>query len=264
MLAAGVSLGGNALMRWAEEAGAGSARALVSAVASICAPLDLAAGGAAIGRGFNRLVYTRMFLSTHEAQGAGQAGAASRACSTASRCWRRATSTPSTTCSPRRCTAFATPTTTGARGSAKPHLHAIRIPALVLNATQRPVRAGGQPAAPGRGRRARHAVAAGARRARRLPAGRAARPCARHARARRRLAGAASEPLNYSGAADPRQNEPHGRHRQTGPRQVAQRAALLRLAGPGCARQLVHARRPHAGHGALPGRPRARCSSTTS
>ena len=34
------------------------------AVASISAPLDLAAGGAAIGRGFNRLVYTRMFLST--------------------------------------------------------------------------------------------------------------------------------------------------------------------------------------------------------
>ena len=28
------------------------------------APLDLAAGGAAIGRGFNRLVYTRMFLRT--------------------------------------------------------------------------------------------------------------------------------------------------------------------------------------------------------
>jgi predicted alpha/beta-fold hydrolase len=30
----------------------------VSAVASVCAPLDLAAGGEAIGRGFNKLVYT--------------------------------------------------------------------------------------------------------------------------------------------------------------------------------------------------------------
>jgi predicted alpha/beta-fold hydrolase len=62
VLAAGVSLGGNALMRWASEAGA-TASGVVSAVASVCAPLDLAAGGEAIGRGFNRLVYTRMFLA---------------------------------------------------------------------------------------------------------------------------------------------------------------------------------------------------------
>ena len=63
VLAAGVSLGGNALMRWASEAGA-TASGVVSAVASVSAPLDLAAGGEAIGRGFNRLVYTRMFLAT--------------------------------------------------------------------------------------------------------------------------------------------------------------------------------------------------------
>ena len=35
---------------------------VVRAVAAVCSPLDLAAGGHAIGRGFNRLVYTRMFL----------------------------------------------------------------------------------------------------------------------------------------------------------------------------------------------------------
>ena len=34
------------------------------AVAAVCSPIDLAAGGWAIGRGFNRLVYTRMFLRT--------------------------------------------------------------------------------------------------------------------------------------------------------------------------------------------------------
>jgi predicted alpha/beta-fold hydrolase len=34
----------------------------VRAIASVCAPLDLAAGGHAIGRGFNRMVYTRMFM----------------------------------------------------------------------------------------------------------------------------------------------------------------------------------------------------------
>lgn len=63
IVAVGVSLGGNALMRWAGEMEASAARVL-AAVASVCAPLDLAAGGHAIGRGFNRLVYTRMFLNT--------------------------------------------------------------------------------------------------------------------------------------------------------------------------------------------------------
>ena len=59
--AIGISLGGNALMRWAEEAGS-SAGASVRAVAAVCSPLDLAASGKAIGQGFNRQVYTRMFL----------------------------------------------------------------------------------------------------------------------------------------------------------------------------------------------------------
>jgi len=59
--AIGISLGGNALMRWAGEAGH-SACATVRAIAAVCAPLDLAASGAAMGRGFNRQVYTRMFL----------------------------------------------------------------------------------------------------------------------------------------------------------------------------------------------------------
>lgn len=63
LVAAGVSLGGNALMRWAGEHG-GAARQHVDAVAAICSPLDLAESGKAIGRGFNRQVYTRMFLRT--------------------------------------------------------------------------------------------------------------------------------------------------------------------------------------------------------
>ncbi|MEY3409377.1 MAG: hypothetical protein RIS02_1104 [Pseudomonadota bacterium] len=61
LVAAGVSLGGNALMRWAGEHGQ-EAFKQVKAVASICSPLDLAASGKAIGEGFNRQVYTRMFL----------------------------------------------------------------------------------------------------------------------------------------------------------------------------------------------------------
>ena len=61
VVAAGVSLGGNALMRWTAEQGA-QAKTCVDAVASICSPLDLMASGRAIGQGFNRQVYTRMFL----------------------------------------------------------------------------------------------------------------------------------------------------------------------------------------------------------
>lgn len=63
LVAVGVSLGGNALLRWAGEMGQAAAQT-VRAVAAVCSPLDLAAGGHAIGQGFNRLVYTRMFLSS--------------------------------------------------------------------------------------------------------------------------------------------------------------------------------------------------------
>jgi predicted alpha/beta-fold hydrolase len=61
LVSAGVSLGGNALMRWAVEHG-DSAAQTADAVASICSPLDLMQSGLAIGQGFNRHVYTRMFL----------------------------------------------------------------------------------------------------------------------------------------------------------------------------------------------------------
>jgi predicted alpha/beta-fold hydrolase len=61
LLTCGVSLGGNALARWLGEAGASAG--FVRGAAVVSAPLDLAAGGAALGRGFN-MVYTRMFLAT--------------------------------------------------------------------------------------------------------------------------------------------------------------------------------------------------------
>ncbi len=63
VMAVGVSLGGNALMRWAGEHGS-SANGVVTAAVAISAPLDLTASGHAMGRGFNRQVYTRMFLRT--------------------------------------------------------------------------------------------------------------------------------------------------------------------------------------------------------
>jgi uncharacterized protein len=63
LIAVGISLGGNALMRWAQEMGA-SASQIASAVASVCSPLDLAAAGHCIGSGLNRRIYTPMFLRT--------------------------------------------------------------------------------------------------------------------------------------------------------------------------------------------------------
>ena len=63
IVAVGISLGGNALLRWAQEMGA-TAGQTAAAVAAVSSPIDLSAGGRAIGDGFNRLVYTRMFLKT--------------------------------------------------------------------------------------------------------------------------------------------------------------------------------------------------------
>lgn len=59
--AAGISLGGNALLRWLGEFAEDTH--FVSAACAVSAPLDLAAGGAALSRGVN-LVYTRAFLQT--------------------------------------------------------------------------------------------------------------------------------------------------------------------------------------------------------
>ena len=63
--AAGVSLGGNALLKWAGEHGTAAAE-LVTGVAALCAPLDLAACGHHLANGFNR-IYTRHFLGTLKA-----------------------------------------------------------------------------------------------------------------------------------------------------------------------------------------------------
>lgn len=136
MLAAGVSLGGNALLRWAEEAGDQAARR-VRAVASISAPLDLAAGGAAIGRGFNRLVYTRMFLATMKpkalAKLAQHPGLFDREALLAARdlyAFDNIFTAP--------LHGFRDVDDYWSRGSSKPHLTDIRVPTLVVNALNDP------------------------------------------------------------------------------------------------------------------------------
>jgi predicted alpha/beta-fold hydrolase len=61
--AAGVSLGGNALLKWLGEQGAGAARLVRRAVA-VSAPIDLAASGHALDRALNRWLYAAHFLVT--------------------------------------------------------------------------------------------------------------------------------------------------------------------------------------------------------
>ncbi|MGZ5266923.1 MAG: YheT family hydrolase [Caldimonas sp.] len=136
IVAVGVSLGGNALLRYAEEAGA-SAGATLRAIAAVSAPLDLAAGAAAIGRGFGRQVYTRMFLRSMKpkallklAQHPGLFDAARLRRARDLREFDDVFTAP--------LHGFRDADDYYARGSAKPQLARIGIPALVLNARNDP------------------------------------------------------------------------------------------------------------------------------
>jgi predicted alpha/beta-fold hydrolase len=62
LYAAGVSLGGNALLKWLGEQG-NTARTIVRSAAAMSAPVDLHAAGTALEQGFN-MVYTKHFLVT--------------------------------------------------------------------------------------------------------------------------------------------------------------------------------------------------------
>jgi uncharacterized protein len=136
LYAAGVSLGGNALLRWAEEAGDSAART-ARAVAAISSPVDLAASGRAIGRGFNRQVYTRMFLRTMKPKALAKLvqhpGLFDRSRLLAA---RDLYEFDDVFTAPLH--GFRDTPDYWARASAKPHLHRIRIPALVLNARNDP------------------------------------------------------------------------------------------------------------------------------
>jgi len=136
LVAVGVSLGGNALLRWAEEAG-DSAAHTVSAVAAVCSPVDLMAGGHCIGRGFNRLVYTPMFLRTMVPK-ALQKLAQHPGLFDRERLLQARDLYEFDDVFTAPLHGFAGTDDYWSRGSAKPHLHRIRIPALVLNARNDP------------------------------------------------------------------------------------------------------------------------------
>jgi len=63
---AGVSIGGNVLLKWLGEQGK-AARSVITRAAAISAPFDLAAASDTLARGFNR-VYTRHFLNSLKAK----------------------------------------------------------------------------------------------------------------------------------------------------------------------------------------------------
>lgn len=136
LIAVGISLGGNALLRWAGEMGESAAQ-VVRAVAAVCSPLDLAAGGHAIGRGFNRLVYSRMFLRSMVPKALRKLeqfpglfdGAALRAASDLYQFDNIFTAPLH---------GFRDADDYWARASAKPHLARIRVPALAVNAHNDP------------------------------------------------------------------------------------------------------------------------------
>ncbi len=136
LLVVGISLGGNALLRWAQEAG-DSAAASAAAVAAVSSPINLAAAGQAIDRGFNWLLYSRMFLRTMKPRALAK--------------WQQFPGLfdRHTLAAARTLYAFDNVFTAPlhgyrdtpdywARASAQPHLAQVRIPALVLNARNDP------------------------------------------------------------------------------------------------------------------------------
>ena len=136
LLAVGVSLGGNALVRWAEDAGA-SATTTTAAVAAVCSPLDLTASGHALGRGLARHTYTPMFLRTMKpkalAKLAQHPGLFDRQRLLAARTlfdFDEVFTAP--------LHGFAGALDYWRRASAAPHLRALRVPTLLLNARNDP------------------------------------------------------------------------------------------------------------------------------
>ena len=61
LFAVGISLGGNALLKWLGEQGASAS--FVQAAAALCPPQQLRAGAVSLSRGFNR-IYCEYFLRT--------------------------------------------------------------------------------------------------------------------------------------------------------------------------------------------------------
>ena len=135
LFAAGVSLGGNALLKWLGESSQAAVK-VVTAAAAVSAPLDLRIAGDALERGFN-LFYTRMFLSTLKAKSEelhrlhpGRFDLAAMRGSRTLRDFDNAVTAP--------LHGFRDTDDYWIRASSLPHLAAIRVPTLVINARDDP------------------------------------------------------------------------------------------------------------------------------
>lgn len=136
LFAAGVSLGGNALLKWLGENGP-DAQALVRRAAAVSAPVDLAAAGAALDRGFNRAVYTAHFLATLKKKALAMAarfpGLLDARAVASARTFREFDTLVTA-----RLHGFRDADDYWRQVSAKPLLKAIAVPTLVLNARNDP------------------------------------------------------------------------------------------------------------------------------
>ena len=134
LFAMGMSLGGNALLKWLGEDT--RAKDVLAAAAAVSAPFDLMAAGDALGRGFN-LVYARAFLATLKEKGEGKLkrfpglfdGEAMRRARTL-RDFDEAVTAP--------LHGFRGTDDYWTRASAKPVLDRIEVPTLLLNARNDP------------------------------------------------------------------------------------------------------------------------------
>lgn len=132
--AVGISLGGNMLAKWLGERG--TEASFVSAAASVCSPLDLAAGGAALSRGVN-MIYTKVFLATLKDKALAKAARFPGAASTdAIRASRDLYDFDNAYTAPVH--GFRNTDDYWARASGKPWLPAVEVPHLVLNARNDP------------------------------------------------------------------------------------------------------------------------------
>ncbi|HMV55116.1 MAG TPA: hydrolase [Rhodocyclaceae bacterium] len=135
LYAVGISLGGNALAKWAGEHGDDAGR-VAHAIAAVCAPLDLAVAGRTLERGFNR-VYTEYFLRTLR-PGALEKLARFPGIADRERILRARTLHEFDDAVTAPLHGFRSADDYWQRASSKPHLHGIGVPALLLNAQNDP------------------------------------------------------------------------------------------------------------------------------
>jgi len=136
VFAAGVSLGGNALLKWLGERG-DAARDVVQRAAAVSAPLNVAASGESLDRGLNRLFYVRHFLATLKPKSLAKLarfpGIYDAQRVRAARTFREFDNLVTAPLH-----GFRDTDDYWARASAKPHLARIRVPTLALNARNDP------------------------------------------------------------------------------------------------------------------------------